>query len=55
MIKIKEVWVDDVAVYAKTEDGEVAYYLFSQWPLLNKASKEEREYFSLSYSGIHWP
>lgn len=55
MIKIKEVWVDDVAVYAKTEDGEVAYYLFSQWPLLSKATKEEREDFSLSYSDIHWP
>jgi len=55
MLKTKEVWVDDVAVYAKTEDDEVAYYLFSQWSSLSKATKEEREDFFLSYSGIHWP
>ena len=55
MVKIKEVWIDDIAVYAKTEDGKVAYYLFSQWPSLSKATKAEREDFFLSYSGIHWP
>lgn len=30
-------------------------YVFSEWPKLANATKEQREEFNLSYSGIHWP
>lgn len=52
---IDRVWVDDSAVYASTEDGLVACYEFSMWPLLANATAEQRADFQLSYSGIHWP
>lgn len=55
MMTIKKVWVDDTAVYAETNDGKVASYLFSQWPTLKNATQSQREDFYLSYSGIHWP
>lgn len=53
--KIIEVWTDDARVYARAEDGSVASYAFSQWARLKNATKEQRDAFSLSYSGIHWP
>ena len=30
-------------------------YVFLEWPKLANATKEQREKFNLSYSGIHWP
>lgn len=53
--KITKVWVDDTHVYAMTETGLTANYAFSQWPKLAKATREQREDYQLSYSGIHWP
>lgn len=52
---IKEVWVDDSAVHARTTDGLQASYPFSMWPRLQNASSVQRSNFYLSYSGIHWP
>ena len=53
--RITKVCVDDTHVYAMTETGLTASYAFSQWPKLAKATKEQREDYQLSYSGIHWP
>lgn len=52
---IDKVWVDDTRVYAKTKDGLVASYNFSDWDRLRNADQSQREDFYLSYSGIHWP
>ena len=52
---IQKVWTDETGVYAQTQDGLVAGYLFSQWPKLKNASRHERETFHLTYCGIHWP
>ena len=52
---IEKVWTDEERVYARTKDGLVASYAFSQWPRLKDATKEQREDFQLSYGGIHWP
>ena len=52
---IEKVWTDDERVYARTKDGLVASYAFSQWPRLKNATKEQRNDFHLSYDGIHWP
>ena len=53
--RITRVWVDDTHVYAMTETGLTANYALSEWPKLANATKEQRENFNLSYSGIHWP
>lgn len=58
MIKSKriiKVWTDDVRVYARTEDGLTASYSFDSWNRLKQATKEQRNDFFLSFSGIHWP
>jgi len=52
---IDKVWTDDERVYARTKDGLIASYAFSQWPRLKNATKEQRNDFHLSYDGIHWP
>lgn len=53
--RITKVWVDDTHVYAMTETGLTANYAFFKWPKLAKATREQREDYQLSYSGIHWP
>ena len=53
--RVKKVWVDDEGINVMTENNLTARYEFSQWERLAKATKEEREDFSLSYGGIHWP
>lgn len=53
--RITKVWVDDTHVYAMTETGLTANYAFSQWSKPAKATREQREDYQLSYSGIHWP
>ncbi len=53
--RITSVWTDDVRVYARTEGGLVASYDFDSWSKLKQASKEQRDDFFLSFSGIHWP
>lgn len=52
---IEKVWTDEERVYARTKDGIVASYAFDQWPRLKNATKEQRDNFTLSYGGIHWP
>ena len=52
---IEKVWVDDNQVFAKTEDGLIASYRFSDWERLRNATQSQREDFTLSYYGIHWP
>lgn len=53
--RIAQVWVDDMHVYARTEDGLQANYPFTMWKRLNNATTEQRQQFYLSYTGIHWP
>ncbi len=52
---IDKVWVDATQVYARTRDGLVASYRFSDWKRLREASQSQREDFYLTYTGIHWP
>lgn len=51
--RVIDVWVDEAAVFAKTEDGRIASYPFSLWPKLMRATREQQKDFFLSYSGIH--
>lgn len=53
--RINKVWVDNAHVWAETIDGLRAGYAFSQWKRLAAATQEQRENFTLSRFGIHWP
>ena len=53
-IRIDKVWTDASYVYAETVDGKVAKYAFSDWKTLANATKQQRDNYYLSYSGIHW-
>ena len=53
--RIAQVWVDDLHVHARTEDGLQASYPFLMWKRLRNATQEQRQQFYLSYTGIHWP
>lgn len=52
---INKVWVDNAHVWAETTDGLKAGYAFSQWKRLAAATQKQREDFTLSRFGIHWP
>lgn len=52
---VNKVWVDDSHVWAETTEGLKAGYRFSQWKRLASATPKQREEFTLSRFGIHWP
>lgn len=52
---IKHVWTDDNNIYAETNNGWIASYPFAQWPRLANATTKQRQSFTLSTFGIHWP
>lgn len=52
---IVKVWMDDNRIFASTHDGLTASYRFSDWERLRNATRSQREDFTLTYYGIHWP
>ena len=54
-LRVRKVWVDDVAVNVMAENSQTASYRFSQWQRLANATPQQRENFYLTYGGIHWP
>jgi hypothetical protein len=53
-INVTNVWLDDDFIYIKTDKNETKSHPISWFPRLLKASKTEREDFTLSPFGIHW-
>ncbi|GHT39182.1 hypothetical protein AGMMS49965_04510 [Bacteroidia bacterium] len=51
---ITNVWIDDVAVYIQTIDGEVYREQFDEYPLLRQASPAQRAHFEYDNFGIRW-
>lgn len=43
------------AVVVEFKDGTVGEELFSSYPRLKDASEEERNNYTSSYYGLHWP
>lgn len=52
--KIAKIWLTDKAIYICQEDGQTAYELFSAYPRLARATREEREAYEADEDGIHW-
>ena len=55
MIDVKKIWLTDTAIWIQTADGRQASEKFADYTTLRNASKHEREDFSRSPFGIHWP
>ncbi|MCM1450915.1 MAG: DUF2442 domain-containing protein [Clostridium sp.] len=52
---VARVWLTDDAVYVELNNGQIERELFSDYSRLADATKEEREDYTLSFFGIHWP
>lgn len=48
-------WIDGDAVWVQLNDGRRAKADFCDYQRLRCATKSQRENFSLSRCGIHWP
>lgn len=54
-MKIEKIWLTDDAVWIRRDDGVEASELFSDYPRLLHASKEQRADFIIDDYGISWP
>lgn len=54
-LSIEKVWLTDTAVWIRTTDGREACEKFADYSRLRYATKEQREAYTLSSVGIHWP
>lgn len=53
-IKVIKVWLDKDSIFIETDKGEIKNHPISWFPRLLKATKAQREDFTLSPFGIHW-
>ena len=54
MIKVKEVWLTDTAIWIKTDKGEEACEQFADYPRLKYATPEQLQNYEVNEYGIHW-
>lgn len=54
MIKVKEVWLTDKAIWIKTDKDEEACEQFSDYPRLKYATPEQLQNYEVNEYGIHW-
>ena len=55
MIDVQKIWLTDTAIWIQTADGRKASEKFADYASLRNASKQEREDYSCSPFGVHWP
>jgi len=48
------VWIDDTSVYIRLKNGKVFARHFADFPLLRKATAEQRANFKWGKQGIRW-
>ncbi|MDR2146991.1 MAG: DUF2442 domain-containing protein [Tannerella sp.] len=51
---IPKIWIDDEAIYIRTDKGEVYRELFSEYSKLREASPAQRANYEFDNIGIHW-
>ena len=52
--KINKIWFEGEYIYGETPGGETVRQSLLWYPRLIKASEEEREKYSIGFTGIHW-
>lgn len=55
MIDVKKIWLTDAAVWIETADGRQACERFDNYASLRNASDKERQAYTRSPFGLHWP
>lgn len=55
MIDVKKIWLTDNAVWIETADGHQACEQFDDYVSLRNASAKERQAYTRSPFGLHWP
>jgi hypothetical protein len=54
-MKTPKLWFDDEHVFITTEDGRTGSLALREFPRLYNATREQRENYHFSPSGVHWP
>jgi hypothetical protein len=54
-LKIKKLWFDDSKIFIHTDDGRELWQSLLWYHRLQNATREQRNNYNVSYSGIHWP
>lgn len=52
---ILRIWLTDTAIWIQLKDDRQAKELFSDYPGLRHATDAERNQYSVSRFGLHWP
>lgn len=52
---IAKIWLTEEAIYVQLNNGQIGRELFSDYSRLANASEYERNDYTVSYFGIHWP
>jgi hypothetical protein len=52
--RIKKIWIDDVAIYIETPDGQIFSEKFEDYPRLRHATPEQRAAFEYNNILVHW-
>ena len=53
--QIENIKITDTFVVVLFKDGTIGKERISEYPSLSNATPQEREDFTVSYFGIHWP
>ncbi|MDR3142735.1 MAG: DUF2442 domain-containing protein [Tannerellaceae bacterium] len=54
-LKIKKLWFDDNKIFVLTDDDRELWQSLLWYRQLLNATDEQRNHYTMSYSGIHWP
>lgn len=52
---VLHVWFEDDGLCITLKDGRKSKALFADYPRLLNATKEQRENYTASHYGLHWP
>lgn len=52
---IIRIWLTDKAIWLQLKDKRQARELFADYPRLAKATADQRENYTVSHFGLHWP
>lgn len=52
---VSRILITEKAIVVEFKDGAVGEELFSSYPRLKDASAEERNNYTSSFYGLHWP
>lgn len=52
---ITRIWLTDTAIWIQLDDNRQGRELFAEYPRLANATSTQRQNYTISRFGIHWP